>query len=237
MGGRPSAVGDLPIRDQLDPYLRRLRRTVTFPTTSEEAYFGCMPVVVKRMAEEGMFIPGAKLSDRAQNLMQCLTSSTDGSQTKHNGKLNVVHVGTKTDDVFWMYTPENLPIPVYRMGTPFELPLDHPCYDKLTKWVDQCLKIEDGIQRVFAAIAKLEVQAKSGAEVTAAWPELLNFLKYRRIFPPLPAAHGRKLREGLMREISAEERRFVTEMLATCVMLPERNLPLTGWVNFYVEGL
>lgn len=238
--GMPASIGDLPIRDQLDHYLKRLRRTVPFPVSTEDAYFGCMPVVVRRMEEEGMFVPGAKLSDRAQNLMQCLTSASDAgsnSLTRNQNKTNVVHVGTKSDDVFWMYTPENLPVPVYRMGTPFELPLDHPHYDALITWVEQCLKIEDGIQRVFASVAKLEAITQTAAGITAAWPELMHFVKYRRVTPPIPPTMQKTMRERAQREINPAEQRNALEILSTCVMLPEVTPPLTGWVNFYVEGL
>ncbi len=240
-GGQPKTNGDPPIREQLDRYLKRLRRTVVFPITAEEMYFGLMPAVVKRLHEEGAFETALAKSDRVENFTKCLTTPGNdhfsGLKLKDES-LSVYHVAdNETDAMMWMYSPDGVPVPIYRAGSPFVLPLDHPHREAIQKWYASALKVEDGIQAVFGALAKLEIFAKSGAEVAAAWPELLNFVKYRRIMPSLPPAHARKIHAQSEREIPATVKRFCTEMLATCVMLPERNIPLMGWVHSYVVSL
>ncbi len=239
------AIGDVPIRDQLDVYLKRLRRTVPFPITPEEAYFGCMPSVISRMHQESLFDKGAPKPGKVSNLLLCLTRS--GVHDPHVKAMpNIVHVNLEgsdvyskkagAEDVFWFIAPDGVPSPVYRHGEQFYLPEDHPHHVAIRQWVYSCLKIEDGIQRAFAAIAKLESNLANISHVAVCWPELMNFIKFRRIVSG-PTADAQRSRERIERSITPAERLNTIELLTTCVMLPEKNTPLSAWVNFYMEGL
>ena len=235
--GTKHHIGDLPVRDQLDVYLKRLRRTVPFPISPEEAYFGCMPAVILRMHQDSLFEKGTPKPGRVSNLLLCLTTNTD-STPRGEPNLNIAHVNVEGgDETFWFMAPDGCPTPVYRHGTQFHLPDDHPHRAALVSWVQSCLKIEDGIQRAFAAIAKLEIRQGGTAYIAAGWPELLNFVRFKRCMPSIPKEAARKFREEIDREISLAEKTLTVELLTTGIMLPEKDVPLKAWVNFYVEGL
>lgn len=233
--GTKVTIGDLPIRDQLDRYLKRLRRTVPFPITPEEAYFGCMPAVIQRMYQDSLFEQGTSKQGRVSNLLLCLTTNKENN---NDDQPNIAHVTVEGgDETFWFIAPSGCPTPVYRHGTQFDMPEDHPHRAALEQWVLSCLKIEDGIQRAFAAIAKLESNGPGPHGVAVGWPELLHFIKYKKVVPPMPTADARRFKERLDREISPIERLNTIELLTTCVMLPEKDTPLTAWVNFHMVGL
>lgn len=225
--------GNAPLpSEQAAVYLKRLRYTVPFPVTPEQAYFGCMPEVVFRMHVEGMFDPNRKQTGKVGNLLSCLTRSPVTDDVS-----NIVHVslGDYIPDVFWFETPQGFPSPLYRRAEAFTLPSDHPHGDALRKWAHACNMIEQGIGKALGTIMKVQETCQgSSAAWNFIWPDIMNFMKFRRM-KSMPNSHRSHLKEVVNREVKAVDMVATTDLLSTCIMLPEKNPRLTAWVNFHSE--
>ena len=116
-------MGEVPIREQVERYLHRLRYSLPFPCSSDEMYFGCMPPEVERWKEKGMFDTHREVPpSRASNFLNTVHTHTQPTNT------GILHVSVDCvaeyvsamqgnrgfEAVFWFRPPPNVPIPSIR---------------------------------------------------------------------------------------------------------------------------
>jgi hypothetical protein len=106
----------------------------------------------------------------------------------------------------------------------------------LLKWVRQCASIEVGIQKALGVVMKVESECqRNGPAWAGVWPEIVNFVKLKRTGGAMPRTAIKQIIERVQRDVQKSDMTLVTDLLATCVMLPSKHARLQGWVNFHSE--
>lgn len=224
------------MRQQVEDYLMRIRHTLPFPCSFEDAYYGCVPAAVKDLFEADVRAPG-----RASNLLSTMFATLDKT-----AKPNIVHVSAESEEefraaqanaggyenVFWFEAPPHVPVPRSSVHHPFFLPLDHPYHDAIKAWVEEAFKIEDELERSLDLIDRYSAIAKTATQVKNTWPELLNFIHVGR-HEGLSNQVAKELREKAAKVMRPTDKEALTFQLARAVMLPENPPALHAWVKFY----
>ena len=219
------------MRQQVEDYLMRIRHTLPFPCSYEDAYFGCVPPAVKDLFEVDMRQPG-----RASNLMSTMFATLDKT-----AKPNILHVCAESEEeyrkgefenVFWFEAPQHAPLPRNSVQQPFFLPLDHPFHDPIKAWVEQAFAIEDELQTSLDLIDRYAAIVKTATQVKNTWPELLNFIHVGR-HEGLSNQVAKELRDRAAKVMRPTDKEALTFQLARAVMLPENPPPMQAWVKFY----
>lgn len=239
---RPMLMGTAKImtprtmRQQIEDYLLRIRHTLPFPCSYEDAYFGCVPPTVKEILNIDTLQPG-----RASNLMTTMFATTE-----RTAKPNILHVSTEDaaeyrnalagrtgfESVFWFEAPPHAPVPRNSLQQPFFLPEDHPFHDEIMEWVRQAFLIEDELQRSLDLIDRYSAIVKTATQVKNTWPELLNFIHVGR-HEGLSNQVAKELREKAAKVMRPTDKEALTFQLTRAVMLPENPPPVRAWVKFY----
>lgn len=241
---------EVPPRNQVEVYLKRLRRTVPFPIPVEEAYFGMMPDTVSKWYAQGVFSDDPPPPGKASNLlltMHCTAELERSNQPKsRTTDPNILTISTDEvgnyldclrqgrgsgfERVFWMRAPVEVPVPRNSFSTPFFLPEDHPRYQEITKWYTEADAMEEDIQEGLRLVGNFAEAFPTMREMQQAWPELLNFVHFRRDLGGRPRV---KIDRNGMLQLPQEYRDKTINMLTTAAMLPEKPDKLKGWVGFY----
>lgn len=243
--GQALRMGDIPMREQVAKYLHRLRFTLPFPCTPDETYFGCVPDVIRKWHEDGLFDGNNPLPSKASNLL--LTMFQTKRPLIAAGDTNILHVCVESQEeyveairgtrgfekVFWFRAPEHVPLPRNSRQTPFFLNTDHPKASTLHDWAKHAFEIESEIDRAMRIIDVYSKLVSTAAQVRYTWPELLNFVTFKRMNEPLPYNEREPLKTKAARVVRPADKEHLITQLTTAAMLPERNPPLTAWVNFY----
>lgn len=240
--GQTVSMREKTLQEQVASYLSRMRHTLAFPCSSADAYFGLVPPAVKQWHNEGLFEMEAPLPGRSTNLL----STMFATNIQQAGRRNILHVSVEEADeylealrgnrghegIFWIEVPEHVPMPRNGVRTPFFLPSDHPFHDAINDWVEQAFKIEDEIDEALERVKMYEQVVKSPAQAVKLWPEMNNFVSFKR-----GAANNvsQDLRARADKVLTKAVRDIVIEQLARAVMLPEKRPPLQAWVRFFTQ--
>lgn len=231
MGTAQAKIVQRSMRQQVEDYLLRIRHTLPFPCSFEDAYFGCVPPAVKDLFEMDVCRPG-----RASNLL-----STMFATLERTAKPNILHVCVENEEeyrkgefenVFWFEAPQHAPLPRNSIQQPFFLPADHPFRDEIREWVNQAFSIEDELHVSLDLIDRYSAIAKTATQVKNTWPELLNFVHIGQ-HAGLSNQASRELREKAAKVMRPTDKETLTFQLARAVMLPENPPPLQAWVKFH----
>lgn len=236
MGMAQAKVAQRTMRQQVEDYLLRIRHTLPFPCSFEDAYFGCVPPAIKELMESDARKPG-----RATNLMSTMFATLDKT-----AKPNILHVSAEderefleaqqgrrgNETVFWFEAPPYVPVPRNSVQHPFYLPEDHPFHDEIMNWVRQALLIEDELQVSLDLIDRYSAIVKTATQVKNTWPELLNFIHVGR-HEGLSNQVAKELRDRAAKVMRPTDKEALTFQLARAVMLPENPPPMQAWVKFY----
>lgn len=246
--GKVMRMGDIPMREQVAKYLHRLRYTLPFPCTPDEAYFGCVPDVIRKWHDDGLFEGDRPLPGKANNLLltmfqtsekRPLPSSTRDPDILHvcveplEQYLEATRGARGFEKVFWFRAPSHVPLPRNSQQTPFFLNADHPKASEIHEWATHAFEIENEIDRAMKIIDVYSKFVSTAAQVRYTWPELLNFVTFKRMNEPLPFNERESLKMKAARVMRPADKEHLITQLTTAAMLPERNPPLTAWVNFY----
>jgi hypothetical protein len=233
------------IREQVEWYLVRMRHTVPFPCTPDDAYFGCVPNAVKQWHGDGLFEMDSPLPGRSTNLLTTMFATAE----KQTNRRNILHVSVEDKEefleaqrgnrghegIFWIEVPEHVPVPRNSTQTPFYLPDDHPFHDAINDWAEQAFIVEDEIQEALKHMEMLAAFTSSATEIMNLWPELANFVHVAGARKGLSQQVAYKLREAFEKQVPTAARNEVTSQLTRAVMLPEKRPPLQAWVKFYTQ--
>lgn len=239
------AVSDAPT--QVERYLTRLRQTVPFPCTMEEAYFGCVPDVVYRMYKDGYFEEEGPPPGKMSNLVSTMFATYEKqSVITRQGILHIaplseedyrqVQVGSGGYEyVFWIRAPRHCPTPRNSNTHPFFLPNDHKFSKQIREWVDKAYHLESEIERAVNLVNAFSEVADTPTKVKVAWPELLHFVTFQQGFgQALNRATRIIVTQEALKAAPQEHRAKVLEMLSTSVLLKEE-VEANAWVKFYSE--
>lgn len=229
---------DVTMRGQVEEYLLRIRHTLPFPCSFEDAYFGCVPAATKQIFEMDSRGPG-----RAANLLSTMFGTMEKTTQP-----NILHVSVESQEdylsaqkgnrgnegVFWFTAPDHVPVPRNSTQTPFYLPDDHPFHDAINDWVEEAFKIEDELQTSLDLIERYSAIVKTATQLQNTWPELTNFVRIGR-HEGLSKQVAHALREQAARVMRPTDKEALIEQLVRAVMLPENPPALRAWVKFYVR--
>lgn len=246
MMGQPQVLPlrERSLREQVEHYLKRMRHTVAFPCTPEQAYFGCVPPAVHNWYREGLFEMDSPLPGRATNLLETMFSTSE--KQPRSKAPNVLHVSVEDQElyleakrgarghekVFWFHAPEHVPLPRNSTQTPFFLPKDHPQRAAILEWVETAMAVEQEIDSSLELIERFTATVKTTAVAIKVWPELRNFISVKRSLPNNVTPTLREKAGEVMRPTDKEA--LITQ-LARAVMLPEASPPLQAWVKFFTR--
>jgi len=238
------------LREQVAKYLHRLRFTLPFPCTPDETYFGCVPDVIRKWHDDGFFKGDRPLPSKANNLLLTmfhLPHRPNAPLPLGTCDPDILHVCVEPleqyleatrgargfEKVFWFRAPNHVPLPRNSQQTPFFLNADHPKASEIHEWATQAFEIENEIDRAMKIIDVYSKFVSTAAQVRYTWPELLNFVTFKRMNDPLSFNERELLKTKVARAIRPADKEYLITQLTTAAMLPERNPPLTAWVNFY----
>lgn len=212
---RPVRVGE-PLAFQIENYLKRLRRTVPFPCTVEDCYYGMFPPTFKQWIKvDGL--GDASMKVKVGNVMLTVHRADKNEQ---------IHLNVETQPeemVFWLRGLDGVPAPENSATNPLRLDKKHPHHRELVSWLKTAYALEGDITHVCEYMRKLEREGVSTSVLRGLWPELMNFVKV-----PLRVNYGT---EGFTPP-KPQLKKMAETMLATSVMLPEQPAPLYAWVGY-----
>ena len=237
--GTAMPLKDATMRGQVEDYLQRIRHTLPFPCSFEDAYYGCVPPQMKAIVELDAQSPG-----RASNLLSTMFGTTERTALP-----NVLHVSVESQEeylsaqkgnrgnegIFWFEAPARVPVPRNSTQTPFYLPDDHPFHDAINDWVEQAFAIEDELRTSLELIERYSAIVKTATQLKNTWPELTNFVRIGR-HEGLSNQVAKTLREQAAKVMRPTDKDALIEQLVRAVMLPENPPALQAWVKFYVRA-
>lgn len=247
-----AALAEVPLAQQVEDYLSRLRFTVPFPCTFEEAYFGLVPVAIEKWFRSGMFTEEMPKPGRDSNLLNTMfhTHEQQPRVTRDRAfPVNILHVcleseqeyieglkGTRGfETIIWFDAPKHVPLPRNSQQTPFFLAADHPHHDAIKKWAGEAYILESEIQQALKAVQNYAGIVGSTSHIRSTWPELLNFCKCKNRVTH--ADHTKvTLKEKVGAVVDITTMNMVTDLLTAAAMLPEKQPKLSAWAYFHTSG-
>lgn len=243
---------EVPIPQQIDLYLSRLRYTVPFPCTKEDAYFGLVPRAIESWYRAGVFEAKTLRVGRESNLLNTMFSTFDKQRLTRDvvASSNILHVSVESDaeyieslkgnrgceKVFWFVAPPHVPLPRNSQMIPFFLAEDHPHYDTLVEWFKEATIIENEIVEAAQIVNRYASVISTRSQIQHTWPELLSFCRFKNRVTHCDDAHL-PLQERVAAVIDKQDIETVNTLLATAVLLPEKQPMLQSWVTFYNTGI
>lgn len=237
---------EVPLAQQISVYLSRLRYSIPFPCTTEDAYFGMVPRAIESWYRAGVFEQQCVIPGRESNLLSTMFSTWEKTRVTRDYALqsNVLHVCVETaaeyidslkgirgcERVFWFVAPAHVPLPRNSQQVPFFLAQDHPHYTALQEWAVKATFLEDEIAEAINIVTRYAAVVQSGAQLLHTWPELTSFCRFKR------SAMGiarKDLEERVAAVVDKRDKEKVTDLLATTVLLPEKQPMLQAWVQFH----
>lgn len=242
---------EMPLPQQVEWYLRRIRHTLPFPCSMEDMYFGLVPAPVKKWHDEGMFeVSDGPLPGRVSNLLQTMFATSD-TNIKGMARANILHVSADSpevfleaqrgnrgcEEIFWVRTPWHVPLPRNSMQTPFFLAADHPFHDEIKRWVAEANTIERELQTSLELTTRYSKVVETYTQVYNTWPELLNFVRFKNRTRAPSKQVSNQLRERAAKAMRPTDKEMLITQLARATMLPEDPPPLDAWVKFFTAEI
>jgi hypothetical protein len=242
---------EMPIPQQVEWYLKRIRHTLPFPCSIEDMYFGLVPPAVKKWHDEGVFeASDGQLPGRTSNLLQTMFATSD-TNVRGLARANILHVSADPpevyleaqrgnrgcEEIFWVRTPWHVPLPRNSMQTPFFLAEDHPFYCEIKKWLLEATAIEQELQTSLELTTRYAQIVETYTQVYNTWPELLSFVRFKNKTRAPSRQVSQVLRERAAKAMRPTDKEVLITQLARATMLPESPPPLDAWVKFFTAEI